>query len=208
MVIGFGIAVLLNQKIKGKRIFRSLVLIPWLIPAAIGGVIWRWMYAEQCGLLNYLFKEMGFIDSYRAWLAIPETAFWAVTIVAIWKGIPFIAITLLADLQSIPPELYEAAKVDGANSWQLLRWITIPQLKGVALIVALLTSIWNFNQFEIIQVISRGGPGYATTTLPIFTYRLFSQTFQISYASSVATITLLIMSVLAYFYIRGFLYSE
>jgi len=208
MVAGFGIALLLNQNIRGKRIFRGLVLIPWVIPAAIGGVTWKWIYAEQYGLLNFILKKLGIIEVYQPWLAKPDTAFWAVTAVAIWKGIPFIAITLLAGLQAIPPYLYEAARVDGASSWQLLRWITIPQLKGVALIAALLTSIWNFNQFEIIQVITRGGPGNATSTLPIFTYKLFSQAFQISYASSVATIMLLVMSFLAYFYIKRLLYSE
>lgn len=208
MVAGFGIAILLNQDIRGKRIFRGLVLIPWVIPAAIGGVIWKWIYAEQYGLLNFLLKRLGIITVYQPWLSIPDKAFWAVTFVAIWKGIPFVAITFLAGLQSIPPYLYEAAKVDGANSWQLLRWITIPQLKGLALIVALLTAIWNFNQFEIIQVITRGGPGNATSTLPVFTYKLFSQAFQISYASSVAVVMLAIMSFLAYFYIKRLLLSE
>ncbi len=208
MIAGFGIALLLNQNVKGKGIFRGLVLIPWITPAAIGGIVWKWIYAEQYGLLNFILKKLGIIQAYQPWLAKPDTAFWAVTAVAIWKGIPFIAITILAGLQAISPYLYEAARVDGANSWQLLRWITIPQLKGVALIVALLTSIWNFNQFEIIQVITRGGPGNATTTLPIFTYKLFSQAFQISYASSVATIMLLVMGFLAYFYIKTLLYSE
>lgn len=208
MIAGFGIAILLNQNIQGKRIFRGLILIPWVTPAAIGGVIWKWIYAEQYGLLNFLLKRLGFIAAYQPWLSVPHTAFWAVTLVAIWKGTPFVAITFLAGLQAIPPYLYEAAKVDGANSWQLLRWITIPQLKGLALIVALLTAIWNFNQFEIIQVITRGGPGDATSTLPVFTYKLFSQAFQVSYASSVAVVMLVIMSFLAYFYIKRLLLSE
>lgn len=202
MLIGFITALLLNQDFKGRSIFRSLVMIPWLIPAAIGSIVWKWIYSEQYGLLNSILRQLHLIDGNCAWLAEPDMAFWAVTAVAIWKGIPFATIVLLAGLQAIPMDLYEAAEVDGASWFRILLDITIPQIKGIALIVAILTSIWNFNQFEIIQVITRGGPGQATTTMPIYTYKLFLGVFDISYASAMATLMLLLTMFLAYFYVK------
>lgn len=202
MVIGFLIAMLLNQDIKGKKIFRCLVLIPWVIPNAIGAVTWKWIFAEQYGLLNYTLFKLGMISSYKPWLSDTTLAFWAVVMVAVWKGVPFVTIVLLAGLQSINHSLYESAEVDGASSLRIFFKITLPLVKNIALTVALLEAIWNFNQFEIIQVITRGGPGASTLLLPIFTYRLFLQSFQISYASSAATIMLVVMLVPMYFYVK------
>jgi len=203
MLAGFIIALLLNQEVKGRRFFRVLILIPWVIPKAIGAITWKWIYAEQYGLLNHILQQFNIIENHQAWLADSTLAFWAVITVAIWKAIPFVAIVLLAGLQAIPNSLYEAARVDGANSFQVLWKITIPQIKNIALIVALLTSIWNFNEFDIIQVITRGGPGKATLLLPIYIYRLFLQAFDVSYASAMATVMLILMIVLSYFYIKN-----
>lgn len=202
MIGGFITALLLNQDIKFRRFFRTLILIPWIMPTTIGAITWRWIYAEQYGLLNYVLFRLNIIDNYQPWLSSSTLAFWAVTLVAIWRSLPFVTIVLLAALQAIPVNLYDAAKVDGANAFQLLLHVIIPHLKKIVLIVALLTSIWNFNQFEIIHVITRGGPGAATHTMPIFTYRLFMQTFRISYASSAATLMLVLMLILSYFYVK------
>jgi len=202
MVVGFAIAMLLNQDIKGKKLFRCLVLIPWVIPNAIGAVTWKWILAEQYGLLNYMLQKIGIISSYKPWLSDTTLAFWAVVMVAVWKGVPFVTIVILAGLQSIDHSLYESAEVDGASSFRMFFQITLPLVKNIALTIALLEAIWNFNQFEIIQVITRGGPGASTLLMPIFTYRLFMQSFQISYASSAATIMLVVMIVPMYFYVK------
>lgn len=202
MIIGFVIAMLLNQDIKGKKIFRCLVLIPWIIPNAIGAVTWKWILAEQYGLLNYSLQKIGIISSYKPWLSDTTLAFWAVVLVAVWKGVPFVAVVILAGLQAIDQSLYESAEVDGASNLRVFFQITLPLVKNIALTVALLEAIWNFNQFEIIQVITRGGPGASTLMMPIFTYRLFLQSFQISYASGAATIMLIVMTVPMYFYVK------
>ena len=205
MVIGFSIAWLLNRDIKGRKVFRLIILIPWVIPNIIAGIIWKWIYAEQYGLLNYFLNKLGVINGYKSWLGSSNTAFWAVLTVAIWKAIPFVVLVILAALQSINKDLYEAAEVDGSNEIQKFFHITLPSIKNITIIIAILTSIWNFNQFEIIQVTTRGGPGTATLTMPIYSYELFLQSFQVSYASSAATIMLITMIVPMYFYIKSVL---
>lgn len=202
-IIGFGIALLLNKDIRCKKLFRCLVLLPWVIPNAVAGIIWKWIYAEQYGLLNGLLKQMGVISSNVGWLAENSTAFWSLLLAAVWKGTPFVIIVLLAGLQAIDGSLYEAASIDGANVLHSFTRVTLPLMKKISLTVITLTSIWTFNSFELIQVVTRGGPGNATMTLPIYTYKLFNQTFQVSYASSAATLMLVVLIVPAFFYVRA-----
>ncbi|MCL6613007.1 MAG: sugar ABC transporter permease [Firmicutes bacterium] len=208
MVLGFFIALLLNIEIKSRKIFRTLILIPWLIPNSIAAIIWKWLYSEQHGLVNYLLWKLHFIKTYNAWLGEPHLALGAVIIAALWKTIPFVVLVILAGLQSISNDLYEAAEVDGASSFQKLIYIIIPSVKNIALITAILTSIWNFNQFDIIQVMTRGGPGTATLTMPIFSFELFLQSFQVSYASAVATIMLILMTGPIYVYVKRLMSTE
>jgi len=134
--------------------------------------------------------------------------FGAVVVAALWKAIPFVVLVILAGLQSISKDLYEAAEVDGASGFHKLIYITIPSVKNIALITAILTSIWNFNQFDIIQVMTRGGPGTATLTMPVFSYELFLQSFQVSYASAVATIMLILMVGPIYVYVKRLMANE
>lgn len=202
MVGGFSFALLLNKDVFSRKFLRCLVLIPWIIPNSIAGIIWKWFLNESYGMLNHILKTIGVIHHNIPWLSEPTLAAVSNICIITWKEIPFIAITLLAGLQSIPISLYEAAEVDGAGAWQCFRSITFPMVKGIAFIVAILTSIWNFNQLDIIQVVTRGGPGEATLTLPVFIYRLFMQTFQSSYASAAAIVMMLIMVVPITIYAR------
>jgi multiple sugar transport system permease protein len=203
MIIGLPIAWLLNKDIKGRKFFRMLFLIPWVIPNAIAAIIWKWIYAEQYGLLNYTLKKLGIIDNYISWLGISNISFWAVLTAALWKIIPFVVLVILAALQSVEKDIYEAAEVDGANEIQKFFHITLPSIKNIVIIVAILTSIWNFNQFEMIQLLTRGGPGTATLTMPIYSYELFLESFQVSYASSAATIMLIAMAIPMYIYVKN-----
>ena len=205
MLFGMFFAVLLNGDLFYKKLFRCLVLIPWVIPNAIAGIIWKWFLNESYGLLNYLLRGAGIIKVNLPWLSDSQLASVAVILVIIWKSIPFVMITLLAGLQAIPRELYEAAEVDGASQLKCFQKVTIPMIAKIATIAAILTSIWNFNQLEIIQVITRGGPGEATLTLPVFIYRLFMQTFQTSYASAAAVIMMVILTVPTIIYVRKLL---
>ncbi|MCL4385792.1 MAG: sugar ABC transporter permease [Cyanobacteria bacterium] len=203
MILGFIVAWLLNRDIKGRKFFRLIILIPWIIPNAIAGIIWKWIYAEQYGLFNYSLSKLGIINNYISWLGTSKTAFWSVLFAALWRELPFVILVLLAAMQSINKDQYEAAEVDGANEIQKFFHITLPSIKNITIILAILTSIWNFNQFDIIQVMTKGGPGTATLTMPIFSYELFLQSFQVSYASSAATMMLIIMIVPMYIYIKN-----
>ena len=141
MAMGLLFAVLLSKDIYCKKLFRCLVLIPWIIPNAIAGIIWKWFLNESFGMMNYLLKSTGLISHNLAWLSDEKLAAVSVVTVIIWKSIPFVAITLLAGIQAIPGDLYEAAKVDGARSSQCFRFITVPMLRNIMLITAILTSI-------------------------------------------------------------------
>lgn len=205
MLFGLFFALILNKDIYGKKLFRCLVLIPWVIPNAIAGIIWKWFLDESYGMLNYILKSIGIIDRNIPWLSNSNWSNVSILMVIIWKSIPFVAITLLAGLQAIPGSLYEAAQVDSANRRQCFRYITMPMLKNIMMITAILTSIWNFNQLEIIQVVTKGGPGKATLSLPIYIYRLFMQTFQTSQASAAAVIMMLVLLVPCIVYVRKLL---
>ena len=205
MAMGLLFAVLLSKDIYCKKLFRCLVLIPWIIPNAIAGIIWKWFLNESFGMMNYLLKSTGLISHNLAWLSDEKLAAVSVVTVIIWKSIPFVAITLLAGIQAIPGDLYEAAKVDGARSSQCFRFITVPMLRNIMLITAILTSIWNFHQLEIIQVVTKGGPGEATLSLPVYIYRLFMQTFQTSYASAAAVVMMMVLIIPCIVYVRKLL---
>lgn len=205
MVVGLFFASILNKDIHGKKFFRLLVLIPWVIPNAIAGIIWKWFLNESYGMMNHLLKQSGLISNNLPWLSSSQLAELSLILVISWKSIPFVAITLLAGLQAIPTNLYEAAEVDGAGAYVKFRYITIPMIKKIMLITGILTSIWNFNQIEIIQVITRGGPGEATLTLPIYIYRLFMLTFQTGYASAAAVVMMLVLIVPTAIYVKKIL---
>ncbi len=200
--LGLLLALLLNQKVRGRVFFRSVILIPWVIPPAIASIAWKWIYAEQYGILNHMLVGAGIIEHNVAWLAESGTAMWAIIAIGIWQGIPFVAVVLLAGLQAIPPEEYEAAMIDGANFWQSFRFITMPHLRNISLIVIILTTIWNINQFELTYILTRGGPGIATQVLSTYIYQLFFSAFQFSTAATVATVMLLMTMVLTGFYIK------
>ncbi|MCL2865943.1 MAG: sugar ABC transporter permease [Lachnospiraceae bacterium] len=205
LTIGLFFALALNGNIFWKKLLRCLVLIPWVIPNAISGIIWRWFLDGSYGLLNYILRSLGIIQHNLQWLSTEHLAASALVSVIIWRSIPFITITLLAGLQAIPMDIYEAAQVDGASRLRILMHMTLPLLSKIIIITTILTSIWNFNQFEIIQVITRGGPGEATLTLPVFIYRLFMQTFQTSIASSAAVIMMIILTIPTIVYVRKIL---
>jgi multiple sugar transport system permease protein len=207
-LLGLLLAVLLNKPIPGRAVFRAIILTPWVIPPALAAITWKWIYEEQYGILNSILISLGLIRENVAWLATDATAMWAIIAAGIWQGIPFVAIVLLAGLQAIPGEEYEAATIDGANSWQSFRYLTIPHLRNISFIVIILSTIWNINQFELTYILTRGGPGNATQVLSTYTYQLFFSAFQFSMAAAVATVMLIIMMVLTGFYIRRIIYPR
>ena len=183
--LGLGIAILLNQKMRARGLWRGLVLVPYAIPGFVAFLIWRLIYHTEVGALNIFLQKIGLIDAPISFLGERDWAMASVIFSTIWRGFPFWAIMFLAALQAVPKELYEAAAVDGANAWHRFRNISLPGIRPVILIVFMLSTISTINSFEAIWLQTAGGPSDATVILPIFAYRSLTN-FNIGEASAAA----------------------
>ena len=204
LLLGLGFAMMLNSPMLSgvtKAIFRVVYVLPWLFTIAVIAVIWR-LLLDPSGVINYLLTSLNIVSDGVNWLGDPGSALWVVTFVNIWSGYPFFMISLLAGLQGIPGELYEAASVDGANPWQKFWNVTIPQLRPVIISMAVLDLIWTSQQFALIWMMTGGGPLNSTEMLSTFTYKLAFSEYEFSTASASAVIVLLLTMVLAFFYVR------
>lgn len=167
---GFMAALLLNRSFAWRGIARALIVVPWALPSVIIGLIWTWMLDFNLGVLNHLGVRLGLLPTSVPWLAQAGTAMAGVILALMWQGIPFFAVTLLAGLQAIPAELYEVASIDGAGAWGRFRHITLPGLASVIATALLLRMIWVANSLDLILVMTGGGPGTATQTLPLHAF--------------------------------------
>ncbi|MGI5257454.1 carbohydrate ABC transporter permease [Streptomyces angustmyceticus] len=202
-LIGLALANMLNRTLRGRTVYRLALILPWAIPAFISVFTWRMLYNEKNGLLNKLLAGGG-IDAVP-WLNDPTWAKLSVIAVNVWLGVPFMLVALLGGLQSIPGELYEAAEMDGAGPWQRFRNITVPGLRAVSSTVILLSTIWTFNMFPVIFLLTRGGPGDATEILVTYAYRLSFIDSPRNFSESAAwgVLILLLLSVVAVVYRRA-----
>lgn len=171
MVIGTFGAVLLNCAVPGRNLFRLLTMPPWIVPMAIGIFMWGWMYNGQFGMISGLLQRFGIVDGPVAFLAYGNSAFWATIITDVWIGVPMVTIYFLAAIQSIPRDLYEAAWTDGASRWYRFRRITMPLMAPAVITMSMLSLIATFNSFDIIWILTQGGPSGSTTTMIIDTYQ-------------------------------------
>jgi multiple sugar transport system permease protein len=187
LIIGLGMAVLLNQRIKMRTMFRGWLLLPWVAPTFVTALTWRWMYDGTSGVFNFILGKLGLIDVPIAWLGNASTALLAVTATNIWHGFPFFGVSLLAALQAIPSELYEAAEVDGASPWQKFRHITIPGILTVIIITTMLSLIWTFNDFQIVYIMTGGGPAFATHIFATYAYTIGFSGSRLGYAIAIST---------------------
>jgi multiple sugar transport system permease protein len=169
--LGLGVALLLNHPMGRPGIFRVMLIIPWAIAPVANAVLWKWIFNANYGILNAALYGLGLIDSYVTWLGTPERALNMLLAVDIWKSAPFIALLLLAGLQKIPAMLYRAARLDGANSWQQFRYVTLPSLRSTLAIAIILQTLWSFRVFDLIYVLTRGGPADGTVLLNYLAYR-------------------------------------
>ena len=200
--LGLATALLLNQTFAGRSLARALVVVPWALPSVIIGLMWTWMYDLNLGVFNDLLMRVGLIDAPVAWLAQPGTALAAVILALVWQGFPFFAVMILAGLQTIPSEHYEAAAMDGASRWQTLRFVTLPALREVIATALLLRTIWVANSLDVILVMTGGGPGYETHTLPLYAFLKAYSAMEFGYASALSLVlTLLLLGAVA-FYVR------
>ncbi len=192
-VLGLFTSIALNENIPLRGLFRGLALIPWVCPAVVAALAWRWIFDPHFGMLNYMLMEIGLIERNIGWLGDKNTALIATMIVAIWKLLPFSVVMLLAGLQTVPEELYEAAAIDGAGVLGRFRWVTLPLLNRVGKIAILLTTIWAFNHFDSVYVLTGGGPGDTTMLLSIMSYLNAFRFFKIGYASAVGVVMLILL---------------
>lgn len=169
-LLGLGAALLLNRRFAWRGLARALIVVPWALPSVIIGLIWTWMLDFNLGLINEVGLRLGLLDQPIAWLSQPGTALAAVILAVVWQGFPFFAVTLLAGLQAIPAELYEAAALDGAGAFDKFVNVTLPGIAGVMITALLLRLIWVANSLDLILVMTGGGPGTATQTLPLHAF--------------------------------------
>ena len=202
MIIGVFGASMLNSAVPGRALFRILTMPPWIVPMAIGIFMWGWMYNGQFGMISGLLQNFGIVDRPVAFLARGETAFWATIITDVWIGVPMVTIYMLAAMQSVPQDLYEAAWTDGAGRIYRFRRITLPLLVPAMITMSMLSLIATFNSFDIIWILTRGGPSGETTTMIIDTYRVAIGSYKYGEGAARAVLICLFLSVFCFCYFR------
>jgi multiple sugar transport system permease protein len=172
LVLGLALALLMNQNFRGRNLVRAALLLPWIIPTALSTLAWLWIFDSTYGIISWLLKNAGLIQRNIPFLGDPVLAMGSVISVNIWRGTPFFAISLLAGLQTIPQDLYEAAAIDGASAWQRFRRVTLPLIMPVLTIITMFSIIWTFADFQLVYVLTRGGPANSTHLLATLAYNI------------------------------------
>ena len=201
-LFGFLLALVLNKNFKGRGVVRAVSLIPWVTPGVLIALMWRWMYDGNYGVINDILMRLGFISENIAFLSKPASAMPSVIVTIVWQGIPFFALMLLAGLQGISYDLYEAASIDGATGWQKLIYVTIPSLRNTIFVTTMLRIIWVANSVDVIFNMTEGGPAYATQTLSVYIYKKASA-LDMGYASAMAIMLMLVLLLAAIPYLRN-----
>ena len=200
LVIGLIGAVLLNAKLPGRGMFRVLIMPPWVVPIAIGMLGWLWLYNGYFGIIAGVGMKTGILDGPFGFLAYKQSAFISTIVADVWVGTPMVTIFFLAAMQGVPRDLYEAAYCDGASRWHRFFKITLPQITPVIITMALLSAIWTFNSFEIIWILTEGGPRGATTTLIIDTYKMALGNYKFGKGAARAVVVMILLTIFAVFY--------
>ena len=195
-VVGFATALLLNQRLPGQAAARALILLPWILPGVVAAILWRFMFDPQLGLINSFLIRTDLTAGPIAWLADTGTALPAAIVAAVWKGFPFSTIVYLAALQDIDQDLVEAARIDGAGPWRRLFAIVLPSIRGTVVINVILTTILTFNYFDMIWVLTRGGPQDATAIFPTKIYELGFGQFRFGEAAVYGVLSIVLLLIL------------
>lgn len=202
LICGLILSLVLNQKFKGRGVLRAIVFAPWAVSGVLTSMMWSLMYNENMGVINDLFMKLGIIDKGVAWIAGYETSFAALTVAELWRGIPFFAIMLLAGLQSISEEEYEACSVDGGTRWSKFWYITLPHLKETIVLSTLLRAVWEFNNVDVIYNLTGGGPVNQTMTVTMYITQTAIRDSNFGYGSAIAVVSFFILAVFATVYIK------
>jgi multiple sugar transport system permease protein len=203
MILGTGVALLLNEPFRGRNLVRALLILPWAVPTTVNAIMWRLIYNPEYGALNSLLFQLGFLDSYISWLGSADKALWSVMFADVWKNFSLVAMIALASLQTLPDSQIEAAKIDGAGAWQRFRYITLPHLIPSLQVALVLRIIEAVKVFDIIYVMTKGGPANKTRSASIFVYQEAFTNSRMGSGAAYAIIMVSLIMILIAFYIRG-----
>lgn len=202
ILMGLAAALILNQKLRFRGLWRGLAMAPWVTPMVITGLMWKWIFDGSYGLLNY------YLGTSYVWLGDDATLWPALFLVSVWKGFPYVTVMLLAGLQGIPGDLYEAASIDGCGTLKKWRYVTLPSLMPVVRVTTLLIFIQQWTRFELVWSLTQGGPGYRTSMLQTYVYTKSFRFYQLGEGSAVAVISALLVMLIMVVYLRLMMASE
>ena len=203
LVLGMSLALVLNENLPLRNVFRGIALIPWVVPGVVVALLTLYMFNSQVGVIDYVLVQLGVTERFVDWFGSTRNALWAIILANIWNQTPFYMLMILAGLQTVPEDEYDASKVDGANVLQRLRYVTLPNIRGVLAIVIALQVIWNFNNFDLIWATTEGGPVNATTTLTVHVYRMAFKSLDLGYAAAIGVVMLIALLLFSVFYVRA-----
>lgn len=201
-LLGLGLALALNKKFRGRGIYQSIVFLPWAFSAFVVGLLFRWSFNGEYGVVNDILKKLGLIDKGISWLGTPGLSLAVVVFAMIWIGIPFFAINILAALQSVPAEIYEAADVDGCGIFRKFFSLTIPYIKPTIIMTILLRTIWIFNSFDLVVIVTEGGPANYSQTLPSYMYTQAFSSYDFGLAGAFGVLLMVILSIYALIFLK------
>jgi multiple sugar transport system permease protein len=202
LILGLAVALLMDRQMRARNLFRALLLLPMMLPPVVVAVMWRLMFNSDFGLINGTLKTLGFDTSQALWLSSPSTALLSVILVDIWQWTPFMFLIMLAGLQAIPQEPYEAAMIDGSSPWQTFRHITLPLLKPAILVALLLRTMDLLRVFDHVFILTQGGPGFSTETISLYIYKAAFRFFDFGYAAAMSFVLLILVNFVSLGYIR------
>lgn len=202
IILGIGMALVLNQEFRGRGFVRGIMILPWALPSVVNAIMWKWIYDSNYGALNALLSKLHLIDNYKVWLADPASALNLMIYANIWKETPYVVLLVIAALSNIPNELYESAWVDGANSWVSFWKITLPMIRPVVLILAITKTIWAMQTFELVLILTGGGPANGTQLITFFIHKNTFKFQDFGYGSAMAYFLTIVTFILSYMYIK------
>ncbi|MHC0038813.1 carbohydrate ABC transporter permease [Pseudoneobacillus sp. C159] len=202
IIIAFGIALSIHHSVWGASLFKRLFLIPWALSNVVNALMWKWMYSGSNGIINEIMVKLGLIEQYKIWLTDPSTALGAIILADIWKSTPFAALLILTALQTIPKDLYDASEIDGAGSLAQFRFIVLPTIRPILLVVFIIQTMWTLRVFDLIWVLTQGGPVDKTMILNVYAYEQAFRFFEIGYGSALAYLITFATIILTFLYIK------
>lgn len=203
MVMGTLMAVLLNKNFRGRGFVRGIMIIPWALPTVVNAIMWKWIFNANYGAFNALLSQLNLIDTYKAWLAQPNSAFYCLLFANIWKETPYVVLLVLAGLQSIPSELYEAASADGCGAVRSFFKITLPMLKHILLILVITKTIWTIQTYDVVSIMTAGGPASSTQLISYYVQKMSFKFFDFGMGAAMSYIIMLVTFVLSVTYVKS-----